>query len=268
VLPCAHALSVDVEDWFHDGGLVMRAEIGHRVDMNTRSVLDVLAAAGARATFFFLGEVASRYPRLVRAVADAGHEIGSHGYQHRPLGQVLWREFRDDVARSLRVLEDVSGRAVRGFRAPYFSIKAGHRWPLDVLAELGVRYDSSVLPIDRPPGLTVVCPRTPFRQHNGLWEVPVAVLQVLSVWHLPLASGAGVRLVPPRLLLRWLRRFEREIGAAVFYLHPWELDPGAPRARGRWLLGIGRSQLVPRLRVLLRQRRFRSIADVFPHVAQ
>jgi polysaccharide deacetylase family protein (PEP-CTERM system associated) len=264
-----HALSVDVEDWYHDGGLTAGAT-GERVEANTDRLLDLCAATNVRATFFFLGEVATRFPALVRRAAAAGHEIGSHGYSHRPLGAMLWREFRADVERSLRVLEDVSGAAVRGFRAPYFSIKAGVRWPIEVLGELGVRYDSSVLPIDRAPGLELICPRTPFRHHNGLWEVPVAVLQVGSFWYLPLASGNGMRLLPERFMQRVVARFEREVGAGLFYLHPWELDPASPTGPGpgRWLLRIGRARLSARLSRLLREKIFAPVVEVFPEVAQ
>ncbi|MBI4517699.1 MAG: polysaccharide deacetylase family protein [Deltaproteobacteria bacterium] len=258
-----HALSVDVEDWYHDAALA-----GHpaqRVETNTLQLLDLFAAYEARATFFFLGEVAARFPALVRRAAAAGHEIASHGYGHRPVAELVRREFRADVARSLRLLEDITGRHVRGYRAPYFSIKADVRWPIETLAELGVTYDSSILAIDRPPGLELVCPRAPFRHPSGLWEIPVGILQMLCFWYLPLASGAGLRLVPPRLLRRCVQRFEREVGTAVFYLHPWEIDPASPTGpgAGRWLLRIGRHRLMARLRALLREYAFAPIADVF-----
>lgn len=260
-----HALSVDVEDWYHDGG---DAPAQERVTINTERVLDLFAAAGVRATFFFLGEVAEQTPALVRRVAANGHEIGSHGFHHRPLRDVLWREFRDDVARSVRTLEDIIGAPVRGFRAPYLSIKAGVRWPIDVLAEIGVRYDSSIVPIDRPPGLELICSRTPFRHHNGLWEAPVGALPLGPFWHLPLANGSGMRLLPPRLFRHCVDRFEREVGAGVFYFHPWELDPESPTGPGpgRWLLRIGREQLAQRLEALLQQKRFGTIAAVFPEL--
>ena len=183
---------------------------------------------GVKGTFFFLGEVAERFPGLVRRVAEAGNEIGSHGYRHRHVMQMTRREFRDDVSRSLHVIEDATGGHVRGYRAPYFSIKADVRWPIEILADLGVRYDASILAIDRPPGLDLVCPRRPFRHANGLWEVPVAVLQMLYFWHLPLASGTALRLLPRWLVYRGVRQFERDVGPGVFYLHPWELDPDSP----------------------------------------
>jgi polysaccharide deacetylase family protein (PEP-CTERM system associated) len=260
-----HALSVDVEDWYHDRAVQQTAGPDPRVDRNTLRLLEVLAASDTRATFFFLGEVAERSPALVRRVAEAGHEIGSHGYHHCHVRDLLRREFREEVARSLRVLEDATGRRVHGFRAPYFSLKAGVRWPIDALGELGLTYDSSMLAIDRPPGLELVCPRAPFRLSNGLWEVPVAVLQFLFFWHLPLASGSGLRLLPQRLLNRWVRHFERDVGAAVFYLHPWEFDPGSPvgPGAGRWLLRVGRERLRERFSALLRQFTFGPIIEVF-----
>jgi polysaccharide deacetylase family protein (PEP-CTERM system associated) len=264
--PPHHAMSVDVEDWFHDGGLAPAAP---RVERNTEALLDLFAAAGARATFFVLGDVAARHPALVRRIAAGGHEVASHGYAHQHLARQLWREFRADVGRARQVLEDCLGAPVRGYRAPYFAIQAGVRWPLEQIADAGYGYDSSLLAMGRPPGLELVCPRAPYRHHNGLWEVPVAVLQLFRFWHLPAASGWGLRLLPPRLLRRGLARFERDVGAGVFYLHPWELDADSPVAPSpfRWALRAGRGRLAVRLAALLRERRFVTIREAFPEVA-
>jgi len=260
-----HALSIDVEDWYHDFLVDPCTPRESRVEANTLAVLDILEAQGVKATFFFLGEVAERFPALVRRVAAAGNEVGSHGYRHYPVMRMTRRELAADVSRSLRALEDATGQAVCGYRAPYFSIKAGVSWPLDILKELGIRYDTSVLPIDRPPGMELVCPRRPFRHANGLWEIPVATLQLLGFCHLPLASGTGLRWLPARLRRRWLRRFENDVGAGVFYLHPWELDPGSPVAPrlSRWFLRVGRRQFPERLNELLRETSFAPIAEVF-----
>jgi polysaccharide deacetylase family protein (PEP-CTERM system associated) len=260
-----HALSVDVEDWYHDGAVNVAPPAEDRVEANTARLLEIFERRGVTATFFFLGEVVARFPALARRVAEAGHEIGSHGYQHRPVMQMTRGEFRDDVQRSLRVIADATGRPVRGYRAPYFSIKADVRWPIEILAECGIEYDSSILAIDRPPGLELVCPRAPFRHANGLWEIPVAVLQVAHFWYLPLASGTGLRLLPRWLLDRCVRRFEREVGAGVFYLHPWELDPDSPSASGwsRWPIRAGRAALAHNLDALLHNYAFAQIAEVF-----
>lgn len=260
-----HALSIDVEDWYHDITVRGDGPRESRVERNTLRVLDLLQAHEVRATFFFLGEVAARFPRLVRRVADAGHEIGSHGYHHYPVTRMTRRAFRADVEDSLRVIEDATGQAVWGYRAPYFSIKAAAQWPTDILKELGLRYDASVLPIDRPPGVRLLWPRTPFRHANGLWEFPVATLQLLRLWHLPLASGNGLRLLPRAWIRSWVERFERDVGAGVFYLHPWEFDVGAPAAPGisRWLLRVGRRRLPQRFCELLCERSFAPIIEVF-----
>lgn len=260
-----HALSIDVEDWYHDFLVDPRAPRDSRVEANTLAVLDILEAHGVRATFFFLGEVVERFPALARRVAAAGNEVGSHGYRHFPVMEMTRREFLADVRRSQRVIEDAIGQPVLGYRAPYFSIKAGVHWPLDILKELGVRYDASVLPIDRPPGMELVCPRGPFRHANGLWEIPVAMLQLLTFLHLPLASGNGLRWLPRYLCRRLVHRFERDIGPGVFYVHPWEFDPGSPVAPhlSRWLLRVGRRRLPERFRELLRETSFAPIVEVF-----
>jgi polysaccharide deacetylase family protein (PEP-CTERM system associated) len=268
-----HALSIDVEDWYHDTAVQAVGPPQSRVEWNTLCVLELMERHGVKGTFFFLGEVAERFPGLVRRVAEAGNEIGSHGYRHRRVTHMTRREFRDDVSRSLHVIEDATGGHVCGYRAPYFSIKADVRWPIEILADLGVRYDASVLAIDRPPGLDLVCPRRPFRHANGLWEVPVAVLQMLYFWYLPLASGTALRLLPRWLVYRSVRQFERDVGPAVFYLHPWELDPDSPAGTGvgRWLIRAGRQRLAPKLGTLLRDMAFAPISQVFgevnPHFA-
>lgn len=260
-----HALSVDVEDWYHDSAVAPGA-VGPRVERNTDLLLEIFAEIGARATFFVLGEVAQQFPQLVRRIAEAGHELGSHSFHHRKVIDLTRAEFREDVARSLRVIEDCAGRAVQGFRAPYFSIPADVRWPIDILAESGLRYDASIPCIARPPGLELVTPRRPYRLHNGLWEVPVGFLRLGPFWHLPLASGAGLRFFSSATIAKLTRRFEREEGAAVFYLHPWEIDPDSPAGEGagRWFLRVGRNRLERRLRELARSVSFASIAEVLP----
>jgi len=264
-----NVLTIDVEDWHHDAaGLHDGAPNGHepRVERNLGRLLDLLDAAGARATLFVLGEIAERFSALVRDASQRGHEIASHGDRHRPVGTLLRREFRDDVARSRARLEDATGRRVLGYRAPYFSLKADVHWPGDVLAELGFAYDSSVLPIDRAPGLELVSPREPYRLASGIWEVPVSISRY-GLWNLPLLGGFAMRLLPLRFVERRLREFNDEVGPAVVHLHPWEIDdegpemPNVPRGV-RALKRFGRRGLPEKLRRLLGAHAFGSIADV------
>jgi len=269
-----NALTIDVEDWYHDAagfGLEPPPSPEARVDRNLRRLLDLLEKARTRATLFVLGEVAERFPALVRDAAARGHEIASHGHEHRPLGSYLRREFREDVRRSIGVLTDIVGAPVVGYRAPYFSIKAGVRWPTEVLAGEGLRYDSSILPIDRPPGLELVTPRIPYRLADGLWEVPIAVHRWVF-WNLPFFGGFSLRALPEAFLLRRLDEFNRDCGPAVVHLHPWEIDSAGPEvertsATVRAFKRYGRGGLEARLQRLLAVRPFGSIGEAFPDVA-
>lgn len=268
-----NALTIDVEDWYHDAeglGGSAPAVAEARVDRNLTRLLDVVEESGARATLFVLGEVAERFPGLVRDAAARGHEIASHGYRHRPIPALLRREFREQLRRSIDLLSDLGGAPVTGFRAPYFSIKAGVRWPVEILAESGVAYDSSILPIDRPPGLEVVSPRRPYRLESGVWEVPVAVSRFLF-WHLPLLGGFALRALPASFVIRRLEQFNEEVGPAVIHLHPWEIDADGPEVEAvgpavRALKRFGRSTLEGKLRRLLCGRAFAPIPEVFPEV--
>lgn len=274
MIAIANVLTIDVEDWHHDaaglaGGVSVRCP-EPRVERNLRRLLDLLEASGVHATLFFLGEVAERFPGLVREAFARGHEIASHGDRHRPIVTLLRREFREDVARSMSRLQDLTGARVSGYRAPYFSIKAGVHWPGDVLAELGVGYDSSVLPIDRPPGLELVSPRAPYRLASGLWEVPVAINRY-GFWNLPLLGGFALRALPFGFVERRLAEFNREVGPAVVHLHPWEIDEDGPEAPSvsrpvRRLKRMGRRGLLGKLERLLSRHSFGSVAEVFPEI--
>jgi polysaccharide deacetylase family protein (PEP-CTERM system associated) len=268
-----NVLTIDVEDWHHDAeGLrgTALADPEPRVEANLRRLLELLGEHEAHATLFVLGDVARRFPAVIREAFACGHEVASHGDRHRPVGAMLRREFRTDVQVSLQRLEDLTGARVAGYRAPYFSIKAGVHWPGDVLAEIGVGYDSSVLPIDRPPGFELVSPRAPYRLASGVWEVPVAVNR-LGCWNLPLLGGFALRALPLRFVETRLTEFNRELGPAVVHLHPWEIDAEGPEAAClprvvRRLKRMGRRGLLGKLHRLLAGHAFGSIAEVFPAV--
>ena len=264
-------LTVDAEDWYHDADGLARRSVEAprgRVGENLRRLLDLLDECDGHATFFVLGELAATDPALFAEVARRGHEVASHGYHHHPLPALLRREFREEVRRSRAILEDATGSAVNGFRAPYFSIKAGVRWPLEIVRDGGFVYDSSIVPIDRAPGLEVVSPVVPYRPAGvGIWEVPISVTHIL-LWNLPLFGGASLRLLPLGFLERELERFRHEHGPAVLHVHPWELDPEGPEADSvprlvRVFKRVGRRQLATRLRHLGRRYGFTSIREGF-----
>jgi polysaccharide deacetylase family protein (PEP-CTERM system associated) len=271
--PVAHALTIDVEDWFHDDW-----RLNHGVDWDSLpstvesavdALLELLAAASARATFFVLGDVARRRPEMVRRIATAGHEIASHGYAHRPVSTQGRREFTADVEASLRELSDCVGTSIRGYRAPYFLRAPSELWAIEVLAELGLRYDASYLPIRWLPYLGRSIPRVPYRHPCGVWEFPLPFAEAFGGWNLPYAGGGlMLRIAPYRMIANFLRAHEEAVGPAVVYTHPWELDrvsrtlPGTP-FHIRWWKRFGRARTRESLRRLLGEFRFAPIRDVY-----
>jgi polysaccharide deacetylase family protein (PEP-CTERM system associated) len=228
-----NALTIDFEDWYQ--GL----EIPHtewdryedRVERAGRRVLEVLDAAKTRATFFILGYVAERHPEIVREIAEAGHEVGTHGYSHSFIYRQKPGVFRDEMARSIGKLEDLTGQRVLGHRAPFFSITKESLWALEVLGELGIRYDSSIFPVLNYRYGIQDAPRWPYQldgKSGGLIEFPISTCQVFGR-NVPMAGGAYFRIYPYALTRRAFKSLNKAGHPAVFYLHPWELDPDHPR---------------------------------------
>jgi len=233
-----NGLSVDVEEWFQVGAFertIDRADwpaLESRVEANTGVVLDLFAAAGVRATFFTLGWVAERTPRLIRRIVAEGHEIASHGVDHRRVHTMTAAEFRADLARARAALEDAGGAAVTGYRAPSFSIDARTPWAHAVLAEEGYAYSSSVAPVRHDHYGWRDSPRYAWRPlpDAPLVELPVTVAEVRGR---RVAVGGGFfRLLPAALTDFAVRQVARAGRPAVFYFHPWEVDHGQPRVRG------------------------------------
>jgi polysaccharide deacetylase family protein (PEP-CTERM system associated) len=233
-----NALTIDVEDYFQVSAFAphIRREDWDarecRVEANVDRILALLAARDTRATFFTLGWVAERYPQLVHRIVAGGHELASHGYGHQRASELSREELWQDVSRAKKLLEDLSGRAVHGYRAPSFSIGTGNLWAFDVLARAGHRYSSSIYPIRHDHYGMPDAPRFAYRLDNGMLEVPVTTLRVLDR-NLPSSGGGYFRLLP-YALSRWMigRVNSRDREAAVFYFHPWELDTGQPRIPG------------------------------------
>jgi polysaccharide deacetylase family protein (PEP-CTERM system associated) len=267
--PVVNAMTIDVEDYFHVSvfdGIVPRHEwerLESRVCANTDRLVDLFAEYGVRGTFFVLGWVAERHPHLVKRIADAGHEIASHGFGHRLVYDQTPRAFREDVRTSKALLEDASGTAVLGYRAPSYSITPRSLWALDVLIEEGYAYDSSIFPIRHDRYGIPVSPRHPFvltRETGSLVEAPGSTTRVGPL-NLPVAGGGYFRILP-YAWTRWgIDRVNRlEERPAIFYLHPWEIDPGQPRL-GAGMLGRFRhyrnlDKTEARLRQLLTDFRF------------
>ncbi len=277
-MPGRDALSIDVEDWYHDesraAGPALAGEIervGPRVERNLGALLDLLAESRTHATLFFLGEVAARAPGLVRGALAGGHEIACHGMHHRPVAGRSRAELLEDFARARALLEDLAGAPVLGFRAPCFLTRASDLWALEVVAECGFRYDSSVLSLDwrRRPAAMLGGARGPLRLSSGLWELPLPVTRLVTGHVLPCAAGGfALRALPYAFTRHHLRRFHREVGPAVLYTHPWEIDPDSPKLPGtpplvRLFNGIGRRGLRGRLARLLREHRFAPLAEVY-----
>jgi polysaccharide deacetylase family protein (PEP-CTERM system associated) len=232
---CPNALTVDLEDWFHSVLEIDPADwpaCEDRVEPATERLLACLAERGARATFFVLGHVAERHPGLVPAIEAAGHEIACHGYAHRLVYTLSPGEFRDDLRRSLDLLRAQARGPIRGYRAAYWTLTRRSVWALDIIAEAGLAYDSSIYPTRTSLYGIPDAPRTPCRVRTPagreLLEFPPSVLR-LPVRNLPFAGGIYLRLLP-YWFVRWaMRRFARTGWPALVYIHPPEFDPGKPQ---------------------------------------
>ena len=268
-----HALTIDVEEWFHDDWRPDRGvdwdQLPSGVVGEVERVLALLDSGRARATFFVLGDVARRHPALVRRIAEAGHEIASHGYAHKRVATQSPAEFADDVRRSLAVLADTIGATVAGYRAPYFIGSPRELWAIDVLAEMGVQYDASYVPLRWMPYLGRSIPRRPYRHPCGVWEFPLPFAEAFGGWNLPYAGGgAMLRFLPYEMIRRFLVRHEVDVGSAVVYVHPWEIDPDARSLPGtpphvRLWKRIGRGRTRATLERLLAEFRFAPIREVY-----
>jgi polysaccharide deacetylase family protein (PEP-CTERM system associated) len=234
----ANALTIDVEDYFQVSALAPHIDRGAwdqmpcRVERNVGRLLEMLERHSAHATFFVLGWIAERYPQLVRAMVRGGHELASHGYGHLRASDQSPAEFADDVGRAKAILEDIGGVEVQGYRAPSFSIGSANLWAFDVLADSGYRYSSSVYPVKHDHYGMPDAPRFPYRVAGGLLEIPVTTTQWLGR-NLP-AGGGGYFRLAPYALSRWaIQRVNAVDGRpAIFYMHPWEIDPAQPRVPG------------------------------------
>ena len=260
-----NAMTIDVEDYFQVSafaGQIDRASWPSRecrVEANIERILAILEEGDAQATFFTLGWIAERYPAMVRRIVDAGHELASHGYGHLRASDQSRAEFMDDISRSKAILEDIGGQRVLGYRAPSFSIGPVNLWALASLQEAGYRYSSSIYPIAHDHYGMPDAPRFAFYPNgtDGLLEVPITTVRLMNR-NLPAGGGGYFRLLPYALSRTMMRRVNRrDAQPAIFYFHPWEIDPGQPRPEGiamksrfRHYVNLGRMER--RIRALTR----------------
>jgi polysaccharide deacetylase family protein (PEP-CTERM system associated) len=269
-----HILSIDLEDYFHVeafAGNISRDDWNQfpsRVEQNTRRLLDIFDRFNVKATFFVLGWVAERFPRLIREVQGRGHDLACHSYWHRKIYTLTPEEFRADTRAAREAIEQASGARVCGYRAPSWSVTKASLWALDILAEEGFAYDSSIFPIHHDiygiPGAS----RYPYlhRGHHGekLLEIPPATLRIAGA-NVPAAGGGYFRIFPLAYTEWAFRQFEKENRPLVFYLHPWEVDPEQPRiaaplkSRLRHYTNLGKTQ--KRLERLLGRHEFQTFSD-------
>jgi peptidoglycan-N-acetylglucosamine deacetylase len=245
------ALSIDVEDWFcvrNMGEHLTRSQwngFEFRVRVGLDFIREELAARRIQATFFVLGWVAEKCPRIVEDLARDGHEIASHGYNHQPIETMSSLDFREDVRISLSILRAQSGGPVLGYRAPSFSITSRTLWALDILRELGVEYDSSIYPIHHPDYGIPDFPREA-TEVAGLVEIPMSTVRFMGA-NVPISGGGYFRLYPYALTKTLLKRAQAQ-GDVVLYFHPWEFDEFQPRVRlpalrrFRHYVGLGRNR--------------------------
>lgn len=267
-----NALSIDVEEYFQVTGLekvIQRSDwdgISSRLMIGMSRILSIFRACDVKATFFFLGWIADRFPDVVRQVADEGHEIASHGYWHRLVYEQTPADFEQDIARSLESLSKAYAGPVAGYRAPSFSIRTDSLWALDILKKLGFQYDSSIFPFQRKRYGIAGSPTQPYPVRDGLWEFPMSTVKVLGRT-IPVCGGGYFRLYP-YWLTRWaISKSNQQLGQpVVIYLHPWEFDPEQPRVKADFMNvfrhRVNLHRTASRLERVCREFRFAPVGEV------
>lgn len=232
------AMTVDVEDYFHVSAFENTinpsdwASCKPTVDYNTRRLLDLFAKHDTKATFFILGWVAQAFPELIKDIARAGHEVASHGFNHRRASTQTKNELKDDIVSSIDILEQHSGQKVIGYRAPSFSIGKSNEWAFELLAELGILYSSSTYPIEHDLYGTPDWPRFIHERKEGIIEIPIPTSRASNT-NKGIGGGGYFRLYPYFISKKRIERFlSDEKQPYSFYFHPWEIDPNQPRVKG------------------------------------
>lgn len=272
-----NALTIDVEDYYHVSAfesIIKYEDWGRfesRVEKNTLKILELLNTFKIKATFFILGWIAERSPQMVKEIQKEGHEIACHGYRHQLVYEIGPERFREDITRSKRILEDIIGKEVIGYRAPSYSITKKSLWGLNILAEEGFKYDSSIFPIrhDRYgiPGFSRFSKKINLNGKGEILEIPLSTIQLFGK-NIPIAGGGYLRLLPVRFIEWGIRSLnKKEAQPAIIYFHPWEIDPEQPKLNGsrvsvfRHHVNIGKT--FSKIKRLLSSFKFGPIREVF-----
>lgn len=267
-----NALTVDLEDWYHGLTRTMKTPaLWHsfkpRATESTSILLDLLAEAGVKATFFILGDLAVKSPELILRIADAGHELGSHGYSHQLINRMQPQQFRDEIIKCQKIVQDSTGKAMIGFRAPQFSMSYQTPWAFEILAESGFEYDSSIFPMKTllygTPGANPL-PHKPFPD-CGIMEYPVSTIRWAGIT-IPVSGGVYNRFYPYWFIHWAIESLNKRSIPAILYLHPWELDLYQPRIkvspRERLTHYGNRKTVVNKLRHLLQDFKFNTLGNL------
>ncbi len=271
-----HAMTVDVEDYFQVSAFepyIAKNQwdsLEHRVEFNTQRILDIFNEFNTKATFFTLAWVAVRYPQLIKRIVDDGHELACHGYEHIRVTEQTPEQFRTDIKRSKNILEELAGKQVRGYRAASYSINEDNLWAHKVLYEEGFEYSSSIYPVKHDLYGIPDAPRFSYSPLSGkvFKEIPITTIKFLNK-NIPCGGGGFFRFYP-YLFSRWALKniTHKEKQSAIFYFHPWEIDPGQPRQKGigfktqfRHYLNLKRMEA--RIRALLKDFNWDTMENVF-----
>jgi len=269
-----NAMTVDVEDYFHVSAFentIAKSNWDNmplRVEHNTYRLLELFEKQNTKSTFFVLGWVAKRCPELIKAIVEQGHELASHGFSHQRATEMTRAEFTADVEQSKKILEDVSGTQVLGYRAPSFSVNDSNTWIYDVLVELGFKYSSSTYPINHDLYGVPEWPRFAYQREEGILEIPVPTIRKNEV-NTGIGGGGYFRLYPYWLSKRRIDKFhQQEQQPYSFYFHPWEIDPQQPRIKEAPLKSkfrhyINLSKMEGKLEKLLEDYQWSTMKDVY-----
>ena len=268
-------LTIDVEDYYQDTEFKNWKFYEDRVVQNTHKILNILSETNTKATFFVLGYVAEHFPELVETIKDEKHEIATHGYSHTPIEQQTPSEFEEDLLKSIRILEKITGDRVMGYRARQFSVSKKTSWAIDILKKAGLKYDSSVFPVKTPLYGVPDAPLYPYHisssnikrdnPEEGFLELPLSVFRIPIVRkNIPIAGGFYLRFLPYLFIKHAIKTINKMNQPAIIYIHPWEFDPKQPRISDhKWYHYYRLSKTEQKFRKLLKDFKFTSVGGVY-----